>query len=247
MTAYAAFFHSGRETALPPMADRYGSQGPVAVHIGRSLRMREGETLFLCDGEGTDYFCELAGFEGEGVLFRVLYHTPTALEPDTAVTLYQGLPKGEKMDWILQKAVELGAGEIVPVVTARSIVRLKPGEGEKKRERWQRIAAEAAGQCGRGRIPLVSQPLPFAEAAARLAGEPALVFYEGGGRPLGELVGRDCRRLSIVVGPEGGFEKEEVTRLLRNGRSRHPRQTHPALRDGSSGRPVGHHASDGKS
>ena len=179
--------------------------------------MREGETLFLCDGEGTDYFCELAGFEGEGVLFRVLYHTPTALEPDTAVTLYQGLPKGEKMDWILQKAVELGAGEIVPVVTARSIVRLKPGEGEKKRERWQRIAAEAAGQCGRGRIPLVSRPLPFAEAAARLAGEPALVFYEGGGRPLGELVGRDCRRLSIVVGPEGGFEKEEVTRLLRNG------------------------------
>ncbi len=82
------------------------------------------------------------------------------------------------------KAVELGAGEIVPVVTARSIVRLKPGEGEKKRERWQRIAAEAAGQCGRGRIPLVSRPLPFAEAAARLAGEPALVFYEGGGRPL---------------------------------------------------------------
>ena len=65
--------------------------GPDAVHIRRSLRMREGETLFLCDGEGTDYFCELAGFEGEGVLFRVLYHTPTALEPDTAVTLYQGL------------------------------------------------------------------------------------------------------------------------------------------------------------
>ena len=63
--------------------------GPDAVHIRRSLRMREGETLFLCDGEGTDYFCELAGFEGEGVLFRVLYHTPTALEPDTAVTLYR--------------------------------------------------------------------------------------------------------------------------------------------------------------
>lgn len=139
--------------------------GPDAVHIRRSLRMREGETLFLCDGEGTDYFCELAGFEGEGVLFRVLYHTPTALEPDTAVTLYQGLPKGEKMDWILQKAVELGAGEIVPVVTARSIVRLKPGEGEKKRERWQRIAAEAAGQCGRGGFrwypgPCPSQKLP---------------------------------------------------------------------------------------
>lgn len=191
--------------------------GPDAVHIRRSLRMREGETLFLCDGEGIDYFCELTGFDGEAVLFRILYHTPTALEPNTAVTLYQGLPKGEKMEWILQKAVELGVGGIVPVLTARSIVRLKPGEGEKKRERWQRIAAEAAGQCGRGRIPQVSLPLTFAEAADRLAEEPALVFYEGGGRPLGELVEQDCRRLSIVVGPEGGFEKEEVDRLLQNG------------------------------
>ncbi len=191
--------------------------GADAVHIRRSLRMREGETLFLCDGEGTDYYAELTGFDGEAVLFRILYHTPTALEPDTAVTLYQGLPKGEKMDWILQKAVELGVGEIVPVVTARSIVRLKPGEGEKKRERWQRIAAEAAGQCGRGRIPPVASPLTFSEAVRRLETEPALVLYEGGGRPLGDLVGRDCRHLSIVVGPEGGFEKGEVECLLQNG------------------------------
>ena len=191
--------------------------GSDAVHIRRSLRMREGDTLFLCDGAGTDYFSELTGFDGEAVLFRILYQTPTALEPDTAVTLYQGLPKGDKMEWIIQKAVELGVGEIVPVVTARSIVRLKPGEGEKKRERWQRIAAEAAGQCSRGRIPRVATPLSFAEAVKRLAGESALVFYEGGGQPLGELIGRDCRTLSIVVGPEGGFEKEEVDRLLQNG------------------------------
>ena len=191
--------------------------GTNAVHIRRSLRMREGETLFLCDGAGTDYFSELTGFDGEAVLFRILYHTPTALEPDTAVTLYQGLPKGEKMEWIVQKAVELGVSEIVPVVTTRSIVRLKPGEGEKKRERWQRIAAEAAGQCGRGRIPAVSAPLSFAEAAERMAQAYTLVLYEGGGQPLGELIGRDCRALSIVVGPEGGFEKEEVDRLLQNG------------------------------
>ena len=192
-------------------------EGADARHIRRSLRMREGETLFLCDGKGTDYYAEITGFDGEAVLFRILYHTPTALEPDTAVTLYQGLPKGEKMDWILQKAVELGAGEIVPVVTARSIVRLKPGEGEKKQERWQRIAAEAAGQCGRGRIPTVARPLTFSEAARRLEKEPALLLYEGGGRPLGELVRRDCRRLSIVVGPEGGFEKGEVECLLQKG------------------------------
>lgn len=121
------------------------------------------------------------------------------------------------MEWIIQKAVELGVSDIVPVVTARSIVRLKPGEGDRKRERWQRIAAEAAGQCGRGRIPPVAPPLSFSQAAERLKGERALVFYEGGGRPLRELADRSCRRLSIVVGPEGGFEKAEVDRLTGDG------------------------------
>ena len=121
------------------------------------------------------------------------------------------------MDWILQKAVELGAGEIVPVVTARSIVRLKPGEGEKKRERWQRIAAEAAGQCGRGILPAVERPLSWNQALSRLSGEPALVFYEGGGRPLRELVTPSTRRLSVFVGPEGGFDPEEIDAIRRQG------------------------------
>ena len=179
--------------------------GSDAVHIRRSLRMREGDTLFLCDGAGTDYFSELTGFDGEAVLFRILYHTPTALEPDTAVTLYQGLPKGEKMEWIVQKAVELGVSEIVPVVTARSIVRLKPGEGEKKRERWQRIAAEAAGQCGRGRIPRVATPLSL-----------SLIHISFQDRETGfvEPVERSvfpgrAHRQGVDVHPDGGFRAEE--------------------------------------
>ena len=190
--------------------------GADALHIAKALRMRPGEAMTLCDGKGTDFDGVLETVTDRQVTVRITASRPSQAEPTLAVTLYQGLPKGDKMDWIVQKAVELGVTAVVPVATRRSVARLE-GKADKKQERWQRIAAEAAGQCGRGRIPLVSRPLPFAEAAARLAGEPALVFYEGGGRPLGELVGRDCRRLSIVVGPEGGFEKEEVTRLLRNG------------------------------
>lgn len=191
--------------------------GQDAVHIRRALRMKPGENLTLCDGRGTDYFCEIAGFHEETVRLKVLYHTPTACEPDTAVTLYQGLPKGEKMEWILQKSVELGVTAVVPVVTARSIVRLKPGEGEKKRDRWQRIAAEAAGQSGRGIVPQVSFPLTFGQMLERLKRENTVLLYEGGGQPLSELVNRDTRTLSIVVGPEGGFESGEVEALRERG------------------------------
>lgn len=98
----------------------------------------------------------------------------------------------------------------------RSVARAD-GKEEKKRQRWQRIADEAAGQSGRGILPAVSAPLPFREALARLGKENTLVFYEGGGAPLRELVSPDMRELSILVGPEGGFEKEEVEAVLAAG------------------------------
>lgn len=186
--------------------------GADAVHIRRSLRMKPGEELVVCNGRGTDYTCRIAGFEGEDVLLAVLFEAPTCSEPSVAVTLYQGLPKGDKMEWIIQKAVELGVAAIVPVATARSIVRLD-GKEEKKRERWQRIAAEAAGQCGRGLIPPVSVPLTWKEALAAMAQENAVVFYEGGGAPLRQLAGPETTALSIVVGPEGGFAPEEIAAL----------------------------------
>ena len=195
-----------------PGGDTARITGPDALHIRRSLRMQPGEELVLCDGRGTDYACEIAGFDGEDVLLSVLSHAPTSSEPSVAVTLYQGLPKGDKMDWIIQKAVELGVTAIVPVATARSIVKVE-GKEEKKRERWQRIAAEAAGQCGRGIIPSVSAPLPWKEALARLTDAPAVVFYEGGGTPLRRLTGPETTTLSIVVGPEGGFAPEEIAAL----------------------------------
>ena len=190
--------------------------GADALHIAKALRMRPGEALTLCDGKGTDFDGVLETVTDRQVTVRISASRPSQAEPTLAVTLYQGLPKGDKMDWIIQKAVELGVTAVVPVATRRSVARLE-GKADKKQERWQRIAAEAAGQCGRGMLPSVERPLSWSQALSRLSGEPALVCYEGGGRPLRELVTPSTRRLSVFVGPEGGFDPEEIDAIRRQG------------------------------
>ena len=190
--------------------------GADALHIAKALRMRPGEALTLCDGKGTDFDGVLETVTDRQVTVRISASRPSQAEPTLAVTLYQGLPKGDKMDWIIQKAVELGVTAVVPVATRRSVARLE-GKADKKQERWQRIAAEATGQCGRGMLPSVERPLSWSQALSRLSGEPALVFYEGGGRPLRELVTPSTRRLSVFVGPEGGFDPEEIDAIRRQG------------------------------
>lgn len=195
-----------------PVTDVALITGGDAAHIRRSLRMRVGEPLTLCDGKGTDFDGVIASMEEETVRVRVLGRAPSAAEPSVEVTLYQGLPKGDKLEWIIQKAVELGVAAVVPVVTARSVVRLE-GKAERRRERWQRIADEAAGQCGRGILPQVAVPLTLDEALPELSAQDAIVLYEGGGRPLRALIAPECRRLSLLIGPEGGFDPAEIARL----------------------------------
>ena len=201
----------------PLQGDRAIVTGQDAHHIARVLRMRVGEPLTLCDGAGVDYHCEIEELAGDCVYLRVLESEPTQSEPTMAVTLYQGLPKSEKMDFIVQKAVELGAVRIVPVAMARSIVKLKADEGAKKQQRWQKIAAEAAGQSGRGCIPQVSQPLSFKQALAEMSGTPSVAFYEGGGQPLSALIEKEQLSVSVMIGPEGGFDEAEIEQLRENG------------------------------
>ena len=177
--------------------------GADALHIAKALRMRPGEALTLCDGKGTDFEGVLETVTDRQVTVRITVSRPSQAEPTLAVTLYQGLPKGDKMDWIVQKAVELGVTAVVPVATRRSVARLE-GKADKKQERWQRM-------------PAVERPLSWNQALSRLSGEPALVFYEGGGRPLRELVTPSTRRLSVFVGPEGGFDPEEIDAIRRQG------------------------------
>lgn len=191
--------------------------GADAHHIGRVLRMRPGEELTVCDEQGTDYRGVITAISPQEVRLTVIATSPTLSEPTLRVTLYQGLPKSDKLDWIIQKTVELGVTRIVPVVTSRSIARADGDKADKKRERWQRIAAEAAGQSGRGVIPAVSAPLSWRQLLEELAPEQTLVFYEGGGQPLSALVDRHTTDLSVIVGPEGGFAPQEMAALTGRG------------------------------
>ena len=195
--------------------------GSDALHISRSLRMREGEEITVCDMRRLEYRCRLAGFTAETVTAEILSVTACATEPPYFATLYMALPKGDKMEWIIQKSVELGVARIVPFASSRSVVRLDKAGGEKKRERWQKIADAAAGQCGRGILPEISAPVSF-EDALRGAMQDSLSFfcYEGeasGGQTLPKLLqnfGKDRNgpsvAISFFVGAEGGFAVEEV-------------------------------------
>lgn len=201
------------------------SQGQIQLfgedekHIKTVLRAREGEELTLCDGEGMDYQCRIASLE-RGVLLDILSKEACETEPKTKITLYQGLPKADKMELIIQKCVELGVDRIVAVSTERAIVKLDKKE-TKKLERWQKIAEAAAKQSGRGKIPEIGgQVLKFKDAVAEAAKlDGAIIPYEKeqetGIRQFvqkfkGESVG-------VFIGPEGGFAEEEIALARENG------------------------------
>lgn len=185
-------------------------EGQDARHVAGALRMKVGEPLTLCDGVGRDYACTITAVERDRVTAVVDAVTASVAEPSLSVTLYMGFPKGDKWDWIIQKSVELGVTRLVPVVTARSVARVDSKDAAKKQARWQKIAAEAAGQSGRGIVPTVELPLTFKQALSRWQSENTLLCYEGGGQPLGELVAPADTAVSLVIGPEGGFAPEEV-------------------------------------
>lgn len=192
--------------------------GADGKHIAKSLRMHPGENLILCDSIGTDYHCEIDRIDGETVTVRILNFCRSVNEPSVYATLYQAFPKADKMDTVVQKAVELGVSRIVPVTTARCISRPDTKAARKKGERWQKIAEEAAKQSGRGVIPQVAAPMEFQGAVLEAAQEGiTLFFYEGGGESIASLVQPQDRSVSIFIGPEGGFTEEEVAFAKENG------------------------------
>ena len=189
--------------------------GDDARHISRSLRMREGEPLTVCDGCGADCRCEIMSVDDQQVLLRVLSCQPSESEPTVRVTLYQGYPKGDKLETIIEKAVELGAYRIVPVLTERSVARPDARAAAKKLERWQRHALEAAKQCGRGIIPQVGELTDFSRIPELMKQHQLALFcYELGGRPLSELTGQaQADDIAVFIGPEGGISTAEAQAL----------------------------------
>ena len=193
--------------------------GEDEKHIKTVLRAREGEELTLCDGEGMDYQCRIASLE-RGVLRDILSKEVCETEPKTKITLYQGLPKADKMELIIQKCVELGVDRIVAVSTERAIVKLDKKES-KTLERWQKIAEAAAKQSGRGKIPEIGQQvLKFKEAVAEAKElDGAIIPYEKeqetGIRQF--VQGFRGESIGVFIGPEGGFAEEEIALAQENG------------------------------
>lgn len=191
--------------------------GEQARHIAKSLRMRVGDMLTLSDGQGRDYGCQIEEITKDTVRLKVCYTQASGSEPECKVTIYQGVPKGSKLEDIIQKCVELGATRIVPTLTKRCVSRPDEKGAGKKNVRYQKIALEAAQQSGRGIIPEVSPQLTLKQAIADDDSEVKIVFYEGGGEPLKSLVFPDTKSVSIYIGPEGGFEEEEVALICKSG------------------------------
>ena len=185
--------------------------GENGRHAARSLRMRPGEKLVLCDGEGMDYTGEISKIDGDSVAIQIITCEESRSEPNLWVNICQGLPKSDKMDSVVQKSVEMGAAQITPILTARCVSRPDKNSARKKSERWQKISQEAAKQSGRGKIPHVCDLTAFFEAIRSAAKDgKVLLFYEGGGKKIAEAVLPGINRYHVFIGPEGGFEEEEV-------------------------------------
>lgn len=191
--------------------------GEDAWHISSVLRMARGDEAVLCDAKGTDYLARVEKIEKENVLFHILSSRPCEAEPAAHVTLYQGLPKAGKLESIIQKCVELGVSRVVPVLAKRSVVRLAKKDFEKKLPRYQRVAYEAAKQCGRGIVPEVCG-LVGVEEIDPAAYDAFFMPYEQEREATFKKALRAADKrgtAAVLIGPEGGFDAAEV-RLLRD-------------------------------
>ena len=180
-------------------------------HLARVLRLRPGDTVIATDGAGRDYTVRLDSV-GEPATGTVLAVARGAPESPLAITLVQGVPKGDKMEAIVRAATELGVARVRPALCERTIVRLEPGRWRDRARRWQRVAREAAKQCGRAVIPEVEPPRALGECLAGETVDLGLCLWEGGGVPLPEALAAATapRSALIVIGPEGGLAPAEV-------------------------------------
>jgi len=203
-------------------ADTVRISGGDVNHIKNVLRMHPGEQIVILDGSGMEYRCEIEAI-AEEVLARILEAKKTEAELSVRLLLFQGLPKKDKMELIIQKAVELGVSEIIPVLTKRTVVKLEDKKKEQKKlERWQAIAEAAAKQSGRGVIPKVCEAVKFSEAV-KMAEEldESLIPYElaegmdEARERIRSLHGKNT--IGIFIGPEGGFAEEEIAVVAKAG------------------------------
>lgn len=186
--------------------------GENANHIANVLRAKAGDEIIVGDGEGLDYSCEITEVSKKQVIAKITDITSNNAEPNTKITLFQALPKSDKMELVIQKCIEIGVDSIVPVETEHCVVKLK-GKEDKKLSRWNKIAEAAAKQCGRGKIPKVCNIISFKEAVNKaISLDSAIIPYEK--EKENSLKSFCCnfkgKSIGIFIGPEGGFSAEEI-------------------------------------
>jgi len=191
--------------------------GSDARQIQKVLRAKIGDKLIICDGKSKSYEAEVSDIKKDSISLNILKELNEETEPKVKITLAQCLPKGSKIDFIIQKSVELGVFDIIPVSSERSISKIE-GKEDKKKERWQRIAKEAAEQSGRQIIPQIHAPISFDELL-KSSNKYALKLIPWELEKESLLRGvlnsvETCHGMSlqVIIGPEGGFSQEEINK-----------------------------------
>lgn len=195
--------------ALSPHA-RIELPEAIAHHAARVLRLRDGDTVALFDGNGGEYPATLR-IAGKTVHAELGAHDPREAELAGGITLVQGLPSGDKMDWIVEKAVELGVRHLVPIAAQRSVLQLNGERQDKRLAHWRRIAAAASEQCGRNRLMHIDPVMPLARWLETPAAGHRLLCHPEDGAPLKTALGNpgSYRSIALLVGPEGGWSDTE--------------------------------------
>ncbi|MEW6209166.1 MAG: 16S rRNA (uracil(1498)-N(3))-methyltransferase [Acidobacteriota bacterium] len=186
-------------------------------HLARVLRLREGDEASVFDGCGREYRCRVSLIESRARL-EIISELDDETESRARVTLAQSLAKGEKFDFIVQKATELGVSRIVPLATDHTDVKLKEESGAKRLERWRRIAMESLKQCGRRRLVEITSPIAL-EDFLKSSDSVMLVFSERGGQAINKALAdvRDDSAVVALIGPEGGWSMDELNRMEESG------------------------------
>ncbi len=196
--------------------------GDDVKHIGKVLRLKVGDKINISDGNSTEYICELDLIDKKEVVCNIIEKFQNKTESPICITLFQGLPKAQKMELIIQKGVEIGIKNIIPVLTERVVVKTETRDISGKIERWNKISKEAAKQSGRGTILELNNPITFKEAIESLNKfDLAVIPYENqqgiGLKKVLRNLDSNVKNVAIFIGPEGGFEEEEVNYAIEKG------------------------------
>lgn len=204
----------------PPLDGLANLPRDEAKHAAKVLRLKPGDIVCAMDGAGRRWDAEIVRADGDGVTVRLKDRLPDN-EASVRVTVYQGVPKAEKLDFIAQKLTELGAAALVSVKMERCVVRLDEKDGRKRRERLERIALEAAKQCRRGRAPEIAEPVTWRQALQRMARHDLVLvpWEDATGRCMKDAYNErpSAKDIGIVIGPEGGMSEDEVAALTEAG------------------------------